>query len=67
MNGVTLANEARRRDAGRKVLLTTGWADRAIDIGDEAERAGYELIGKPYRRADLARRVRAVLDGATGV
>ncbi len=67
MNGVTLANEIHRRDPQRKILLTTGWADRAVDIGDEAERAGYELIGKPYRRTDLARRVRAVLDGASGV
>ncbi|WP_122465205.1 histidine kinase famiy protein [Brevundimonas lutea] len=67
MNGVTLANEVHKRDPQRKILLTTGWADRAVDIGDEAERAGYELIGKPYRRTDLARRVRAVLDGASGV
>lgn len=65
INGVMLAHEAKRLRPGLKVLLTTGWADRALD--DEHDRAGFDLIGKPYRRADLGRKVRQVLDGATGV
>ena len=27
----------------------------------------FELLNKPYRRTDLVRRVRSVLDGPTGV
>jgi len=65
VNGVNLARRARKLRPNLKVLLTTGWADRALD--NEEDRAGFDLIGKPYRREDLARRIRAVLDGATGV
>ena len=65
MNGVTLANRVRRLRPRVEVLLTTGWADRALDHEDD--RGGFELIGKPYRRGELARKVRALLDGPTGV
>ena len=65
MNGVTLANQVRRLRPRIEVLLTTGWADRALDHEDD--RSGFELIGKPYRRGDLARKVRVILDGPTGV
>lgn len=56
MDGVALAAEVRRLRPGIAVLLTTGWGDRADDRG------GLELIGKPYRSADLTRKIRAVLD-----
>ena len=65
MNGVTLANEVRRLRPNLPVLLTTGWADRALEGSDA--RAGYDIIPKPYRRGDLARKVRILLDGPTGV
>jgi PAS domain S-box-containing protein len=65
LNGVSLAHEVRRLRPALPVLLTTGWADRALDSPDA--RAGYEILPKPYRRADLARRVRMLLDGPTGV
>ncbi len=65
MNGVTLANEVRRQRPTMPILLTTGWADRALDHEDD--RGGFDLIGKPYRRGDLARKVRILLDGPTGV
>ena len=58
MDGVVLAAEVRRLRPGIPVLLTTGWGDRAH------EHAGEELIGKPYRSAELTRKVRAVLDAA---
>ena len=61
MNGVSLAREAQRRHPGLKVLLTTGFADSAIDRTD-ARGADFDTIGKPYRRVDLARTVRGVLD-----
>lgn len=58
MNGVALANRAKREYPRIAILLTTGFADEAIDDGAKS----YELIRKPYRRADLNERIRAVLD-----
>jgi PAS domain S-box-containing protein len=58
MNGVALANAVRRDYPHMAVLLTTGFADEAID---ESARS-YELIRKPYRRTELNERIRAVLD-----
>ncbi|SFP62105.1 PAS domain S-box-containing protein [Sphingomonas rubra] len=58
MNGVALANAVRRDYPHTAVLLTTGFADAAIDEGARS----YELIRKPYRRAELNEKIRAVLD-----
>ncbi|MGE7206760.1 histidine kinase famiy protein [Sphingomonas sp. NPDC019816] len=58
MNGVALARIVRRDHPRLAVLLTTGFADEAIDEGARS----YELIRKPYRRAELNDRIRAVLD-----
>ncbi|KQP58501.1 histidine kinase [Methylobacterium sp. Leaf399] len=66
MNGVTLAREARRLRPRLKVLLTTGYAEAAIERTD-ADGAEFDLLNKPYRRTDLIRRIRAVLDGPTGI
>ncbi|MCF4126113.1 hybrid sensor histidine kinase/response regulator [Methylobacterium sp. SyP6R] len=66
MNGVMLAREARRRQPRLKVLLTTGYAEASLERTD-AGGSEFEIINKPYRRMELARRVRAVLDGPNGV
>ena len=62
MNGVELAREARRLSKGIKILLTSGYA------GDVLERHGaadeFPIIDKPYRLADLARRLRSILHEA---
>ena len=58
MNGVTLAQSVRRDYPHTAVLLTTGFADEAIDEGSRS----FELIRKPYRRNELNDRIRAVLD-----
>jgi PAS domain S-box-containing protein len=58
INGVELARIVQRDHPQVQVLLTTGFADDAIDDGSRA----FELIRKPYRRADLNERIRAVLD-----
>ena len=58
MNGVALANRVKRDHPRLAILLTTGYADEAIDEGAKS----YELIRKPYRRGDLNDRIRAVLD-----
>ncbi len=66
MNGVTLAREAKRRQPRLKVLLTTGYAEASIERTD-AGGTEFEMIAKPYRRLELSRKVRLVLDGPTGV
>ncbi|MFN3677401.1 MAG: histidine kinase famiy protein [Sphingomonas pseudosanguinis] len=58
MNGVALAQVVRRDYPRLAVLLTTGFADEAIEEGARS----YELIRKPYRRSELNERIRAVLD-----
>jgi len=66
MNGVMLAREARRRQPRLKVLLTTGYAEASLERTD-AGGEEFDMIAKPYRRSELARKVRIVLDGPTGV
>ncbi|MDR6232652.1 PAS domain S-box-containing protein [Pseudomonas psychrotolerans] len=66
MNGVMLAREVKRLYPDTKVLLTTGYAENSLertDIGGSE----FEVISKPYIPNDLARKVRRVLDGPTGV
>lgn len=63
MNGVMLAREARRRFPHLRVLLATGFAAEVVER-DGAVAGEFEILGKPYRRADLLARIRAVLDGA---
>jgi CheY-like chemotaxis protein len=66
MNGVMLARAARERQPKIKVLLTTGYAEASLERTD-AGGTEFELINKPYKRMELARRVRRVIDGPTGV
>jgi signal transduction histidine kinase len=59
INGIELAREARRLRPGLKVLLTTGYP--LLD-GDTRDGDGEFLsIMKPYRRPELARRLREAL------
>jgi len=66
MNGVMLAREVKRRRPNMNVLLTTGYAESSIERVD-ARGAEFELIQKPYKRTELATKVRQVLDGPTGI
>ena len=66
MNGVMLAREAIKRHPDIKVLLTTGYADESIERTD-ASGERFDVLHKPYRQTDLARRVRIVFDGHTGL
>ncbi len=65
INGIVLARAMREKVPGIHVLLTTGYAGdvsaRNADMGSE-----FDVIFKPYRQEDLARKVRMVIDGATG-
>jgi CheY-like chemotaxis protein len=66
MNGVMLAREAKRQHPNLRILLTTGYADPALER-NETGHAEFDIINKPYRREELARRVKAVLAGPSGV
>jgi PAS domain S-box-containing protein len=61
MNGRQFADEAKRRRAGLKVLFTSGYARNAIVHHGRLD-PGVELLSKPYSFADLAARVRRILD-----
>ena len=62
MNGRQLADEARRRHPGLRVLFTTGYARNAIVHHGRLDQ-GLELLLKPYTFADLAAKVRKALEG----
>jgi PAS domain S-box-containing protein len=56
IDGIELARRAQAARPGLKVLVTSGF--QALTV-----RHNYPLIAKPYRRAEMVRRIRAVLDG----
>lgn len=60
MNGVDLAQAVLAQRPGVKVLLTTGYTEQKTTDFDPAQ--SFEVLAKPYRRQDLAHRVRALLD-----
>ncbi len=64
MNGPKLVKEVVRRRPGVSVLFTSGYTDNAITHQGRLDK-GVELLNKPYRKADLAMKVRAVLDKPT--
>jgi FixJ family two-component response regulator len=50
----------RKTRPGLPVLFTTGYNEELVTDGQRA--AGMDLIGKPYRRTELADRVNAALN-----
>ncbi len=64
MTGIDLAEKARSRAPLLKVLYTSDDPDEAAEqMASLGENAGF--ITRPWRRGDLARKVRAVLDATT--
>jgi CheY-like chemotaxis protein len=61
INGLVLAERARALRFRLRVLLASGYSEDLLAGG--APNGGIEVVSKPYRQADLASRVRAVLDG----
>ena len=57
-----LADRARTLQPGVKVLFTSGYTQNAVVHGGRLDE-GVELISKPYRREQLARRLRRLLIG----
>jgi len=65
MDGRALVDAARRLRPGLKTLFTSGFTAAAAAAATEKQ-FGSNLLSKPYRKGELARRVRAVLDAAEG-
>jgi len=63
MTGVELAREVRRLYPKVKILLTSGYTARAMANGFH-NIDGLELLQKPFRKNDLARKIRQMLDMA---
>ena len=63
LNGMMLARAARKRFPTLRVLLATGFASEVVER-DGALAGEFEILGKPYRRAELLSRVRNALDAA---
>jgi signal transduction histidine kinase/ActR/RegA family two-component response regulator len=61
IDGRQLADALRKSRPGLKVLFTSGYTENAIIHHGRLD-AGVQLLSKPYRRADLARMIRLVLD-----
>jgi PAS domain S-box-containing protein len=62
INGHELALRLRRRWPGLKVLYTSGYAHGMTDAISTDPTFGRHMLAKPYRRRDLAAKVREVLD-----
>jgi len=61
MNGRQLADAAQDLRPGLRVLYTSGYSENAIVHHGRLDK-GVELLSKPYRRQDLAAKVRKVLE-----
>jgi PAS domain S-box-containing protein len=62
MNGRQLAERLRERWPTLKVLYTSGFSHGMLDAPLGGTVAAKHLLGKPFRRRDLAAKVREVLD-----
>jgi signal transduction histidine kinase/CheY-like chemotaxis protein len=65
MSGRELADAARTLRPHLRVLYTSGYSADAMVHHDRLD-PGVQLLGKPYRRAELAQRIRAALDAQPG-
>jgi signal transduction histidine kinase/CheY-like chemotaxis protein len=62
LNGTQLAREACQRRPGLRVLITSGYLREAGGSVDGSRVDGFAIIAKPYRSAELATRIREILD-----
>jgi CheY-like chemotaxis protein len=61
MNGTALAREIQQRRPGLRVLYMSGYTANAIVHHGVLDK-GVHLLTKPFRKVELARKVRHVLD-----
>jgi CheY-like chemotaxis protein len=59
LTGSDLASEAKRLRPNIRILLTTGYAEKVVSSGTQG---AWGILRKPYRKWDLALRVRSILD-----
>lgn len=64
IDGRALAAAARRLRPGLKISFTSGFTASAASATTEDHQFGSNLLSKPYRKSELARRIRAVLDAS---
>ncbi|MDB5839091.1 MAG: histidine kinase [Herminiimonas sp.] len=64
VNGPALARQARKIIPGLPVLFTSGYPQNAMESGGRLE-PGINLLGKPYRRDQLAARISQLLSNET--
>lgn len=64
LGGRQLADQLRRNDPALPVIFASGYAEDAI-VQDGVLPPGVQLLLKPYTMAQLAAKVRSVLDGGT--
>ena len=60
MSGPQIAEEARRRNSGIKVLFMSGYPDHLLQHQDQSD--GVEVLAKPFPKRELAQKVRSALD-----
>jgi PAS domain S-box-containing protein len=65
LDGIALAHALRAYDPTVRILFTSGFSSPVTLRERIVELEGAELIAKPYRKADLAKLVRSVLNQAT--
>jgi len=65
LDGRALAEAARRLRPKLRVLFTSGFTAAAASAATE-DQFGSNLLSKPYRKGELARRIRAALDAEEG-
>jgi PAS domain S-box-containing protein len=63
LDGRALAAEARQLLPGLRILFTSGFTAAAASAAID-NRFGSNLLSKPYRKSELARRIRAMLDAS---
>jgi CheY-like chemotaxis protein len=59
LTGTDLVSEARKLRPNIRILLTTGYAEKAVSNSNQG---AWQLLRKPYRKRDLALKVRGILD-----
>lgn len=64
MNGRQLAEAARLRRPGLKILFITGYAENAV-FSDGHLESGMAMVSKPLDLDELARRSKALIDAVT--
>ena len=61
LNGVDLAREVEQLYPNMRIVFTSGYTS-SPEVQAEIDASGHPLLAKPYRKVELAKQLRAVLD-----